>query len=108
MHDMMGILAAGQPHTKLLGGSGRTHTYANDILIIRIYAQMGGGGNMMMNSGMIPIGAHGPSGPSGMVPVGGMPQNNRHMNPMQGDFGGVRQFCTAHHSWGTYFLIRKT
>ena len=41
---------------------------------------------MMMNTGMIPIGAHGPSGASPMVPVGGMPQNNRHMNPaMQGD-----------------------
>ena len=66
-------------------------------------AQMGGGGNMMMNSGMIPIGAHAPSGASPMVPVGGMPQNNRHMNPaMQGDYGGVRQsylFC---------FLIKQS
>ena len=41
---------------------------------------------MMMNTGMIPIGAHGPSGASPMVPVGGMPQNNRHMNAaMQGE-----------------------
>lgn len=51
-----------------------------------------GGGNMMMNSGMIPIGAHGPAGASPMVPVGGMPQNSRHMNPgMPVDYAGVVQ-----------------
>ena len=56
---------------------------------ILLHVQMGGG-NVMMNSGMIPIGAHVPSGASPMVPVGGMPQNNRHLNPgMQGDYGGV-------------------
>ena len=64
-------------------------TYGSTSLKSYMCVQMGGG-NMMMNSGMIPIGAHAPSGASPMVPVGGMPQNNRHMNPgMQGDYGGV-------------------
>ena len=52
---------------------------------------------MMMNTGMIPIGAHGPSGASPMVPVGGMPQNNRHMNAaMQGE---CTWLSASSHAW---------
>ena len=77
------------PATRALQMSRRNCDTGSTHLKSCMSVQMGGN-NMMMNSGMIPIGAHAPSGASPMVPVGGMPQNNRHMHPgMQGDYGGV-------------------